>query len=112
VRITYGVEPDRLGELTTATFAVIDSLASYGASDANLEKVKETRRRSRETDLEDNGFWLSAISGYDRNGEPLEWILELDPLLETLTPRSIGDAAGRWLDPGRFVQVSLLPATP
>ena len=112
VRIGYGAEPERLEELTAATFAVIDSLTRYGASDANLEKVKEARRRSRETDLEDNGFWLAAISGYDRDGEPLGRILDLDPLLEALTPEGIGEAAGRWLSPERYVQVSLLPADP
>jgi zinc protease len=110
LQISYGVEPRRLDELTAATFSVIDSLSVHGASAENLAKVKETRRRSRETDLEDNGFWLSAISGYDRDGEPLALILELDALLDALTPRQIGDAARQWLDPGRYVQVSLLPA--
>ncbi|MGW8282233.1 MAG: hypothetical protein ACWGON_02930, partial [Gemmatimonadota bacterium] len=109
VRIGYGVEPERLDELTAATFAVIDSLSTFGASADNLAKVKETRRRSRETDLEENGFWLAVISSYDRNGEPLEEILELDPLLEGLTTETIGEAARLWLDPDRYVQVSLLP---
>jgi zinc protease len=112
VRIGYGVEPERLGELTAATFAVIDSLTTHGASHTNLDKVIEARRRARETDLEENGFWLSAISAYDRDGEPLRQILELDPLLDALTPASIGEAAGRWLDPERYVQVSLMPAEP
>jgi zinc protease len=109
VRISYGVEPERLDELTAATFAVIDSLSTHGASADNLAKVQETRRRSRETDLEENGFWLAAISGYDRDGQPLEDILELDPLLDGLTAEGIGEAARRWLDPDRYVQVSLLP---
>jgi zinc protease len=109
VRISYGVEPERLDELTAATFAVIDSLSTYGASAENLAKVQETRRRSRETDLRENGFWLAAISAYDRDGQPLEDILELEPLLAGLTSEGIGAAARRWLDPGRYVQVSLLP---
>ena len=111
VRISYGVEPERLDELTAATFAVIDSLSTHGASAENLAKVQETRRRSRETDLEENGFWLAAIFGYDRDGQPLEDILELDPLLDGLTTEGIGAAARRWLDPLRYVQVSLLPET-
>lgn len=109
VRISYGVEPERLDELTAATFAVIDSLSTHGASADNLAKVQETRRRARETDLEENGFWLAAISAYDRDGEPLKDILELDPLLDGLTTEGIGEAARRWLDPERYVQVSLLP---
>ena len=109
VRISYGVEPERLDELTAATFAVIDSLSTHGASADNLAKVQETRRRARETDLEENGFWLAAISAYDRDGQPLKDILELDPLLEGLTTEGIGEAARRWIDPERYVQVSLLP---
>jgi len=109
VRISYGVEPERLDELTAATFAVIDSLSTHGASADNLAKVQETRRRARETDLEENGFWLAAISAYDRDGQPLKDILELDPLLEGLTTEGISEAARRWMDPERYVQVSLLP---
>ena len=109
VRISFGVEPERLDELTAATFAVIDSLSTHGASADNLAKVQETRRRARETDLEENGFWLAAISAYDRDGQPLKDILELDPLLEGLTTEGIGEAARRWLDPERYVQVSLVP---
>lgn len=109
IRIGFGVEPERLDELTAATFAVIDSLSTHGASSDNLAKVKETRRRSRETDLEENGFWLAAISSYDRNGEPLDEILDLEPLLDGLTTEAIGAAARQWLDPARYVQVSLLP---
>jgi zinc protease len=111
VRVSFGTDPDRLDELTAAAFGVIDSLTAHGASAENLGKVKETLRRERETDLRDNGFWLSAITSYERLGQDLAGIVAYDPLVEGLTAERIGDAAGRYLRPDRCVQVSLLPET-
>ncbi len=108
VRIAFGADPERLDELTEATFAAIDSLATYGASDENLAKLKETQRRQRETDLRENGFWLSILSVYDRYGEDLRLILDYDRLVDELTSEAIGEAA-RYLRPDNFVAVKLVP---
>ena len=109
VRIAFGADPERLDELTRAIFATIDSLATYGASEENLAKVKEIQRRQRETDLKENGFWLSVINVYDRHGEDLRLILDYDSLVEDLTAETIGEAAGRYLRPSDFVEVKLVP---
>jgi len=109
VRVSFGTDPDRLEELTAAAFAAIDSLATHGASQENLAKVQETLRRERETDLRDNGFWLSAITSYDRLGQDLTDIAAYAPLVDGLTAGRIGDAAARYLRRDRYVQVSLLP---
>lgn len=111
VRVAFGADPERLDELTAAAFAVIDSLATHGASEENLEKVRETLRRERETDLRDNGFWLAAITSYDRYGQDLALIAEYDGLVDGLTAERIGAAASKYLRPDRYVQVSLLPET-
>jgi zinc protease len=109
VRVSFGTDPERLDELTAAAFVLIDSLSAHGASPDNLAKVKETLRRERETDLRDNGFWLSAITTYDRYGQDLALIVAYDELVAGLTGERIGAAARRYLRPDRYVQVSLLP---
>lgn len=109
VRIAFGADPERLEELTGAVFATIDSLATHGASEENLAKVKETQRRQRETNLRENRFWLSVIDDYDRHDEDLRLIMEYDELVEDLTAEAVGRAARTYLRPGNYVRVLLLP---
>ncbi|MEE8572231.1 MAG: insulinase family protein [Gemmatimonadota bacterium] len=109
VRIAFGADPERLDELTEAALAAIDSLARHGASDENLAKIKETQRRQRETDLRENGFWLSVLDVYDRNDEDLRLILDYDRLVEELSAEAIGDAAALYFDMDNYVEVRLVP---
>jgi zinc protease len=109
VRIAFGADPERLDELTRATFAAIDSLAVHGASDENLAKVRETQRRQRETDLKENGFWMSVLNVYDQNDEDLRLILDYDSLMLRLTAETIGEAAALYFDFENYVEVKLVP---
>ncbi|MDP2481857.1 MAG: hypothetical protein Q8W45_01130, partial [Candidatus Palauibacterales bacterium] len=109
VRISFGADPNRLDELTEATFSAIDSLATYGASVENLAKVKEAQRRQRETDLRENGFWMSVLNVYDQNDEDLRLILDYDGLVDGLTSEAIGAAATRYFNHDRYVEVKLVP---
>ena len=109
VRIAFGADPERLDELTRATLSAIDSLAAHGASDENLAKVKETQRRERETNLKENGFWMSVLNVYDQNDEDLRLILDYEPLLDGLTSEAIGEAAALYFDFDNYVEVKLVP---
>ena len=109
VRVAFGADPERLDELTEAAFSAIDSLATHGASQDNLAKVKETQRRQRETDLKENGFWMSVLNVYDRNDEDLRLILDYDRLVDGLTAEAIGEAAALYFDFDNYVEVKLVP---
>jgi zinc protease len=109
LRIAFGADPERLDELTEAAFSAIDSLATHGASEENLAKVKEMQRRQRETDLRENGFWLSVLNVYDQNDEDLRLILDYDRLVEGLTAEAIGEAAALYFDFENYVEVKLVP---
>jgi zinc protease len=109
VSIEFGGDPARLDELTRQTFAVIDSLQTSGASEENLLKVTEQQRRARETDLRENGFWLSYLGHAYRVGWDPRLILRYDELLDGLTAAAIGEAARKYIDLDHYVQVSLVP---
>ncbi|HEX6909358.1 MAG TPA: hypothetical protein VF142_03135, partial [Longimicrobium sp.] len=79
-----------------------------GPSREDVDKVREASRRERETALRENDFWISRLLSYDRMGWDVRMIDD-EPLSAGLTPERLRDAARRYLDRGRFVQVTLVP---
>ena len=109
VSIQFGSAPERVGQLVAAIFAQIDSLSRFGAGEKELAKIKESSIRSRETDLKENDFWLGQLAAADLSGENLGAHLDLQDLLGELTGDSVRQAAQKYLDPTRYVRVTLLP---
>lgn len=112
VAVGFGSAPDRVEELTRATFAEIDSLRKYGPTAAELEKVKEIELRERESAMRENGSWLALLTSYVRNGWDPRGIVQYDDDVRRLRASDIRDAARRYLDERNYVSVSLYPASP
>jgi len=109
VEISFGAAPARLDSLVSVVFEQIGSFQTHGPSAADVAKVKEMQKRSWETSLRQNGYWLAQIAGKDALGEDIRDILRYDELVDRLTPDMIRDAARRYLDRNRYVRVSLVP---
>lgn len=112
VSIGFGSAPQRVDEMVRAVFAEIDSLKATGGTSADAAKVREMQLRSRETQLRENGFWLSQIMSFDRYGWDVGQIGGLERRADTLTPELLREAARRYLDATNYVQVSLVPEAP
>ncbi|HEX9654478.1 MAG TPA: insulinase family protein, partial [bacterium] len=109
VNISFGCAPERVQELTAAVFQQIDSLQTFGTTEKYLAKVKESQRRTRETDLKENGFWLNVLrSYYEYQDDPRE-ILSYENKVQNLKLASIQQAAQRYFNKGNYVKVVLLP---
>jgi zinc protease len=107
--VGFGCDPQRVEELVGLVFDEIRSLQDTGPDPVNVAKVQEQRRRQREVQLRENGFWLSALEAswwYDQ--DPL-LILKYDELVDGLTPEAVRNAARRWIDFERRVEVVLMP---
>jgi zinc protease len=111
VSIGFGTSPERVDELTGVVLAQIDSLKRAGPTEAELQKVREAERRSRETEMRDNAFWISQMMSYVNAGWDLREIPAGGDRTARLTPEAVRDAARRYLDTGNYVQVTLLPET-
>lgn len=109
VSISFGSDPRRVDELTAVVFEEVARLGDALPLDGEVDKVKEMMRRSLETGLEQNGYWLGQLLSYDRQGLPLADIAHEQRFVEALTPAMIRDAARRYLDREQYVLVSLLP---
>jgi zinc protease len=106
--IDFGSAPERVDELVRVVMAEIDTVRAAGVPRDVVDKVRESSRRSRETALRENGWWIARLMDYDRR----EWDVRLipdNPINADLSPERIQAAARLYLDPARHVQVSLMP---
>jgi zinc protease len=106
--LDFSAAPERLDELSRALFAELDSVRRGGLTEGELAKVREQHRREREVQLRENEFWMAQLVAYDRYGWDFAGMTEV-PLSGTFTVADLREAARRYLDPSRFVQISLFP---
>ena len=107
--IGFGSDPDRVEELVEVVFNEIRRMQADGPAAAELDAVRASLRRSYETSLRQNGFWVSQLANAYRQGrDPLE-LLAYEESLDTITRQMVQDAAIAYFDFKNFVQVSLFP---
>ena len=109
IAVSFGSAPERATELAAVVLREIDSLKTAGPRPADVANAQEILRRSMETGLEQNGYWLGQLLTYDRLKLPLADIARERRYVDALTPAVIQAAARRYLDTSRYVQVTLLP---
>ena len=111
VSLGFGADPGRVDELVDAVLADVAELKADGPEARLVQNVREGARRERQTSLRQNGYWLSVLSEAARYDRPVSEVLAQPALLEAATEATVQEAARRYLDVGRYVQVVLLPET-
>ncbi|MFO7767952.1 MAG: insulinase family protein [bacterium] len=111
VTIQFGGEPERMEELSGVVFEELVRLKEEAPTSEEVQKIKETQRRERETNLEENSYWLGQIAARYRRGEEPSGILGYEEIIEALTAERIREAARRYLDMENYIQVTLYPET-
>jgi zinc protease len=106
--VDFGSAPERVDELVRVVMAEIDTVRATGVPQDVVDKVREAFRRSRETDMRENGTWMARLMSYDRNGWDPRGINE-NLAASTVSVERVRAAARLYLDPARRVQVSLVP---
>jgi zinc protease len=107
--IRFGCDPKRVDELIKAAFAEIDKLEKDGATDEDLEKVKQTFLRTRETELRKNGFWSGWLATSYRFGDDPTIVLDPSKMTARMTSANVKASAKRYLDPKTYFQAVLVP---
>ncbi len=109
ISISFGSDPDRVDELTQVIFEQIDSLKTVGTTDLYIDKVKEMRKRQRETELKENSFWVGSLEALDFNGVDPRLLIEYPALVDSLTVEAVQQAAQHYFNMDRYVRVVLYP---
>lgn len=109
IAISFGCDPARVDALVADAWRVIAEFKEAGPSSSQIADGRLAARRDLETNLQQNAYWLNRLTqAYARNEDAAT---SIDPrrFYDALTETAIRDAARRYLDESRYVQVILRP---
>ncbi|MCB9208456.1 MAG: insulinase family protein [Ignavibacteriales bacterium] len=107
--ISFGCNPERVDEMLQSLFIQIYSLKSDGASQINIDKVKEIQKRNYEVNLERNSFWLNELFWKNFYNDDLLDIINYPNYVNSLSSDIIKSAAKEYLNTENYVQVVMYP---
>lgn len=109
VNIGYTGSPDTHGAMMRDVQAEIRRLKDEMPSEADVHKLKELRYKQLADSVKENGYWASALfSAYSRGRDP-RTILDYKGRIDRLTARAVRDAARKYFDTSRAVELVLVP---
>jgi zinc protease len=101
--------PENVDKLITATLAEIEKVRTAGPKEEDLNKVKETWKQQYLVSIKDNNFWARQLLQSVEQGTDPAGILQYTKKVDALKTSDLQDAAKKYLDPGKVVQVVLNP---
>ncbi|MBN2508617.1 MAG: insulinase family protein [Spirochaetales bacterium] len=110
--VYFGCDPARVDELTKAVFDVLDKAIAEGPGQDLVDNQREQYRRSYETAVETNEYWLQFISEALREERSLKDPLDPEEYNRYVTPESVKDLLSKMYSRDEFIRVVLLPEPP
>ncbi len=107
--VNFGCDPERVEELVSTVKDVMKELQTTLPTDDNMLKTTETQKRSFESDIKENRFWMNNLVNYDMNGENANDMLKYNDLVTSLTKQDIQNTAKKYLDSKKMIEFVLMP---
>ncbi len=102
--------PENADKLTNAALDEIKRIITEGPTEEEVNNEKESQRRSEEKNNEENNSWMFRIERvYTVENDDLGRIENPFELCEMLTPELIKEVASKYLDPSKYVRITLMP---
>jgi len=110
IEVRFGAAPDNLPSMTDRVLQEVKRMQQDGPSADLTSRAKESARRSYETALKTNDYWLGrlqTVKTYDR--DPGE-ILTRAKRIDAVTPQLLRETFRKYFPDDRMTIVTLLPA--
>jgi zinc protease len=105
----WGCSPDNIEKLAQTVLDEMNKIKKEGPTETDLNKVKETMIRERETQVKENTFWLSYLQNHYLYGSRILSLEEYKDFVNSFTIKKIQAIAKRYLDTEDYVRVALTP---
>jgi zinc protease len=109
IAITFGSSPDRTEALVKRVFDEIEKFKTEGPTDQQVTDQRETMLRDFERGSKENGYLLNQIMARYENNEDVAGVWMISDYYKKIDKAMIQDAAKKYLDTKRFVEVMLFP---
>jgi len=109
IAITFGSSPERTEALIKRIFEEIEAFKTNGPTDQQLVDQKEALLREFETNSKTNSYLVSQILARFENGDDLAGVWMVPDYYQKIDKAMIIDAAKKYLDTKRYVEVMLFP---
>jgi zinc protease len=109
MQVQFGASPDNVAAMTDRVLEEIKRLQQDGPSDDLTNRAKESARRTYETSLRENGYWLRRMSTIHQLGGDLEEIVTRNQRIDSITPQILQDVFRKNFPLDRFTVVTLMP---
>ena len=110
IQSTWGCSPENIDKLSMTVLDEMEKIKREGPTETDLNKVKETLIRERETDMKENSFWLSVFQNHFLTGDKLLTLDEYKSFINSYTGADIKSVADKYLNTKSYVQVALTPS--
>ena len=110
IQSTWGCDPENISKLSRTVLGEMEKIMKEGPAEIDLNKVKETLIRERESRMKENGYWLSAFQNHFLIGDKLLTFDEYKALINSYSGTDIRSVAKKYLNTKSYVQVALTPA--
>lgn len=107
--ISFGCGPENAEKLIASALDEINKIKQNGAQAVDVEKFVAEERRSTETQLKENNFWLSYLTTQIQNNEDPKQILSYLESLKKITPQALKETATTYLSGSNFIRLELMP---
>ncbi|MCU0393576.1 MAG: insulinase family protein, partial [Thermoflexibacter sp.] len=92
-QIQFPCAPENVEKLTQVAISEVKKIQEKGPDEADLNKVKETQKRTRETNLKENRYWLTQLQSYYFQGDNVEQLNEADKAIDVLSAKAMQETA-------------------
>ena len=106
---TWGCNPENIEKLSQTVLDEMSRIKKEGPAENDLNKVKETMIRERETLVKENSFWLSYLKNHYLYGNKILSFEEYKAFVNSFTAKKIQAIANKYLNTDSYVQVALTP---
>lgn len=108
--ISFPCGPESVDKLKAAVWEQIQKIQEEGPDEADLEKVRETKRLALEENMKRNGFWHGQLNAAINGDLPLDTVLGAEDRVLGVRADQVKEAANTYLQKPYLLEITRYPA--